>query len=131
MIPSEALIDTCVIIDSLRQTDRTKHITTTLSLQGCAELISIITQVELYSGKSYWEKSGIKKIINSVINALRIIELNRPIILKAGEIRASYGLDIADSIIAASAIVYKLPFVTLNIKHFQNIKGLTLYNYSL
>jgi len=45
------------------------------------------------------------------INANHIAELNEPVLLKGGELKATYRISLADSIIAAYALVYNATLV--------------------
>ena len=58
----------------------------------------------------------------------RVIPLDDRIARKYSELRGRYqALEKADALIAATALVRKLPLVTRNIRHFQNIDGLTIF----
>jgi len=68
-----------------------------------------------------------KKKIRDLLFRLRIIEVDSEIATKALEITHSYGTKPGDSIIAATAIVKKMMLVTRNLKHFNIIPELQLY----
>lgn len=122
----QIIVDTSVIIDFIR--NKNKAVTLFYKLTKDYKLcISILTQAELYGGKSIWEKTQAKKELEKILSGLNIIPLQNDIIQSAGRLKAKYGTDIVDSIIAASAIDYDVELVTLNIKDFEKISGLKLY----
>ena len=87
---------------------------------------SVVTKKELLS------KSGLKEserqAILLTLKRYRLIPLDDRIARKYSEIRGrSQTLEKADALIAATALVRKLPLVTRNIRHFQNIDGLTVF----
>lgn len=131
MIINRILVDTSILIDLIRRPDKKNAIAYQLTEKKSHHYISVITKIELYSGKSYWENSSIEKHVNQLLDSYNTVNLNETIILKSGEIQARYQLDVPDAIIASTSIVYQLPLVTLNKKHFQIVKGLRLYNHLL
>ena len=54
------------------------------------------------------------------------IDVTNPIAVKAGDLTREHGLELADSFIAATALLYKAELLTRNVKDFQNIEGLTV-----
>ena len=87
---------------------------------------SVVTKKELLS------KSGLKEserqAVLLTLKRYRLIPLNDRIARKYSDLRGRYPtLEKADVLIAASALVRKLPLVTRNIRHFQSIDGLTIF----
>ena len=87
---------------------------------------SVVTKKELLS------KSGLKEserqAILLTLKRYRLIPLNDRIVRKYSDLRGRYPtIEKADALIAATALVRKLPLVTRNIRHFQNIDGLTIF----
>ncbi|MEK7616609.1 MAG: type II toxin-antitoxin system VapC family toxin [Patescibacteria group bacterium] len=121
------LIDTSIILDFLRQKDKSKTIYIKLEQSQTNLYISIISPTELYSGKSIWEKNTAREDLELVLSGLQILKLDEIISKNAGELRAQYGLGIGDAIIAQTAIFHKLKLATLNVKDFEKIKGIKLY----
>lgn len=120
------LLDTSIIIDYLRQ--KQKGVT---KMGGLLDLnmelvVSIITHTEVYSGKSVWEWKDARKTIEIIFGGLTILPLTTEISEKAGGLTALSNIPLIDAIIASTAIVYDVPFATLNVKHFNKIKGLKL-----
>ena len=118
------LIDSSLIIDFLRRKDKPKTWFYSLISGGNKQMVSVITQAELYAGKSVWEKRRAQNELKLIFSALNILPLSENIAVESGRIRAIYGIDLIDAIIAATAISKSLPLATLNPKHFKPITGL-------
>lgn len=121
------LIDTSIIIDFLRQKDKSKTIQIKLEQSQITLHVSIITHTECFSGKSIWEKTEAFQALKSLFSDIKILPLEEEISEQAGHIRAKYDKNIADAIIAATAIFHKLDLATLNIKDFKKIEGIKLF----
>ncbi|MBI3289989.1 type II toxin-antitoxin system VapC family toxin [Candidatus Microgenomates bacterium] len=124
---NKILLDTSIIIDHIRQRDKSDTILDRLGKENFELLVSIITHTESYSGKSVWEEKVARVALEKVFSDIQILPLTEDISEKAGEIRANYGTSLADAIIAATALEHNLTLATLNIKDFKNIRGLKLF----
>jgi len=121
------LVDTSILIDFYRKTDKNKTVWVSLVKQGFQFAISSITKYEIYSGATenqlqFW---------NSILQEITVIPFDELTVDKAVEINAKLKLkrkqiDLADLFIASTAIAYALPFSTLNIKHFDRIDQLMI-----
>jgi len=121
------MVDTSILIDYYRKTDKNKTIWISLVRQGYEFAISSITKYEIYSGATknqlqFW---------NDVLIAISVIPFDESSVDKAVEInnmlkRKRKQIDLADLFIAATAMNYNLPIATLNKKHFERIEGLNL-----
>jgi len=121
------LVDTSILIDFYRKTDKNKTVWVSLVKQGFQFAISSITKYEIYSGATenqlqFW---------NSILQEITVIPFDELTVDKAVEINAKLKLkrkqiDLADPFIASTAIAYALPFSTLNIKHFDRIDQLMI-----
>ena len=120
------IVDTSVIIDFIRYKDKSKTIFHKLN-QNNDVYISIITHSELYAGKSVWEKSKARIILEKILSNLYIVGISENISILAGKISFEYNTSIVDAVIAATAISNKFPLATLNLKDFEKINGLSLY----
>lgn len=120
------LIDTSIIIDYLRQKDKSKTIQIQLEQSQAQLYTSIITHTECFSGKSVWERREAFQALQLYFSDIEILPLEEKISEKAGEIRSKTGKNLADAIIAATAVHHKLNLATLNRKDFEKIKGLHL-----
>lgn len=125
------LLDTSVLVDFLRKKDKEGTLLVKILRAGYEPTISLITQTELYAGKSVWWKRKARKELEDLLAGLEIIALDEEVSRLAGQIRAKYRLGIVDAIIAAEAITSRLPLVTLNIKDFEKVKGLKILEISL
>lgn len=123
------LIDTDILIDVGRKNniaiDRLDNARTT-----SITAISSITEMELIVGCR--NKNEIRQL-EKFLEDFEIINLNYEITQKAIELlkeyKLSHGLLIADSFIAASALILDSPLLTKNQKDFRFIKGLKLLKY--
>jgi tRNA(fMet)-specific endonuclease VapC len=120
------LVDTNVIIESLRGKEETVKLLEKIGLKNIA--ISTITEMELYIGaRDKKELNFIKKRLKKI----EIIDFDKKISKKSVELvfefSKSHNLDIPDSIIAATCLIYKLSLMTYNKKDFKFIPDLKLY----
>jgi tRNA(fMet)-specific endonuclease VapC len=121
------LIDTSILIDFYRKTNKSNTVWMALVRQQYEFAISAITKYEIYAGAtqsqlSFWD-SVLQKItvISFDENTVNIsVEINKELKRKRKQI------EIADLFIAATAIMYNIPFATLNRKHFERIDKLNL-----
>lgn len=120
------LIDSSLIIDFLRRKDKRGSWFHSLIASDKQLMVSVITQAELYAGKSVWEKKRARDELGLIFSALRILPLSEEIAISAGKIRAIYGVDLIDSLIAATAISKSVSLATMNYKHFKSITNLKL-----
>ncbi len=92
--------------------------------------ISVVTQMELIVGCT--NKSELRTLEN-FLQQFDVITIDLPISDKAVELlrlyRLSHGLLIADSLIAATAIIYESPFITKNQRDYRFIQNLNLLPY--
>jgi len=120
------IIDTNVIIESMKGSEKTIEILEKIGLENIA--ISSISEMELYVGAlNKKELHFIKKRLEKI----EIFDFDKRISRKSAELvfgfSKSHNLDIPDSIIAATCLVYDIPLFTYNTKDFKFIPGLKLY----
>lgn len=120
------LIDSSLIIDFLRRRDKSNCWFYSLISGGTRLAVSVITQAELYAGKSVWEKRRARDELGLIFSVLEILPLSEGIAVAAGRVRALHEIDLIDAIIAASAMSRSAPLATLNPKHFKAVAGLEL-----
>lgn len=124
------LIDSSLIIDFLRRKDKSNSWFYSL-ISGKQQLfVSVITQAELYAGKSVWEGRRAQNELKLIFSTLRILPLSEEIAISAGKIRAIYGIDLIDSIIAATAISKSMALATFNSKHFKQVANLNISKFN-
>jgi len=121
------LVDTSILIDFYRKTDKSNSAWIELVHQGYEFAISAITKYEIYSGAtqsqlSFWD---------NVLQAIIIIPFDEASVNTAVRINISLKrkraqIDLADLFIAAAAVTHKLQFATLNKKHFNRIEELVI-----
>jgi predicted nucleic acid-binding protein len=124
-MPGKFLFDTNVIIsflndDKLQPSD--KHLKVDF-------LISVITELELLSSNNLTKSE--ENTINNLLKDTFIIEIKEKVKAKTIALRRKYGLKLPDAIIAASALVYKIPLVSDDkvFKRIKEIKLLTIKNF--
>lgn len=123
------IIDTDILIDAgredqtaiscLEQIDKRFHMA-----------VSAVTQMELIVGCR--DKSELMNL-EGFLQRFRVIRIDEQISTKGVELlktwRLSHGLLIADALIAATAIITDVQFITKNQKDFRFIDGLKLISY--
>ena len=121
------LVDTSILIDYYRKTDKDKSAWIALVRQEYAFAISAITKYEIYSGAT----SNQLTFWDNVLQAITIIPFDEMTVNTAVEINSALKkkrkqLDLADLFIAATAVAQGLSFATLNRKHFDRIDMLNI-----
>jgi tRNA(fMet)-specific endonuclease VapC len=121
------VVDTSVLIDYFRKTDKANSVLIALFDQGYDFCISAITHYEIYSGATasqlpFWQQ---------VLDRVKVLSFDEAVSQAAVDINNSLKskrkqIGMADLFIAATAIANNMPLVTLNKKHFDRIDGLTL-----
>jgi predicted nucleic acid-binding protein len=108
-----AVIDTDILIDHLRGHRR-------FQTRGRPVAYSVVTRAELFAGTDEPDRVG------DLLDALEEIPVYRAIAELSGTIRKQRGIDVADALIAATAVTLDLPLMTRNRRHFEGIKNLRL-----
>ncbi len=121
------MVDTSILIDFYRKTDKTNSVWIELIRQGYKFSISAITKYEIFCGAT----QGQLEFWNNVLQAITVIPFDESAVDKAVNIntdlkRKRKQIALADLFIAATAISHNLPFATLNKKHFDRIAGLII-----
>lgn len=116
----KVFIDTNVCIDLLNEDE-----ILTEFLQDQLIYISVITEMELYV---YYDNEDEAKVLDAFINSVTVLEIDHYIKLKTIEVRRNTKLKMPDSIIAASALVNNLSFLSAD-KAFRKVDGLRLVVY--
>lgn len=125
------LLDTCFFVDHLKANlPETREIYTQISRGYLMAGFSIITDVELWAGVKDRQDERRHKIL---LRELFRYSLTVNISHQAGLLLHAYrkaGFDSpGDAIIAATALHYRLPVCTRNVKHFRLIHGLLVEKY--
>jgi tRNA(fMet)-specific endonuclease VapC len=121
------LVDTSILIDYYRKTDKAKSAWIALVRQGYSFAISAITKYEIYSGATpnqivFW---------NNILQAITVIALDEisvdtAVVINSGLKKKRKQIDLADLFIASTAVAYGLSLATLNRKHFDRIDTLNI-----
>lgn len=118
------LVDTSILIDFFRKSDKTNSRLLKLVKEKFSYCISAITEFEIYIGTTpnqtaYWE---------DFLFRTQILAFDKEIARTAVDIskKQSRLICIADLFIAATAVHYRLPLATLNVKHFERVEELQL-----
>jgi predicted nucleic acid-binding protein len=121
------VVDTSILIDYLRGGIKWEEFLNRAEKDVELYLPTIVI-FELFSGKST-ANPKIAKDINEFITFFQKVELTEKIAKQAGALfrDVNKNLGAPDYIIAATALELHASLVTLNKKHFQQIKSLSLY----
>lgn len=127
MADNVILVDSSILIDYYRKTNKANAVWVSLIDKGYEFAISAITKYELYSGATqsqitFWD---------SILTAISVIPFDEGCVDTAMQINAVLKqkrkqIDLADLFIAATAMTNNLPITTLNKKHFERIDGLSV-----
>ena len=127
MANSVIVIDTSILIDFYRKSDKNNSVWIALIRQGYDFAVSAVTKYEIYSGAtesqlSFW---------NEVFRAIEVLPLDErtvdtAVVINASLKRKRKQIDLADLLIAATAVSQNHPFATLNRKHFERVDTLIL-----
>jgi predicted nucleic acid-binding protein len=108
----DVLLDTDVLIDHMRGR---RHLATDKTA------VSVVTRSELFAGDERHEAA-----VDALLEDCEEIEVSPEIARRAGRIKRQTGLQIADAMIAATALEHDLPLMTRNRRHFERVAGLEL-----
>jgi len=121
------LCDSNIIIDIINGDQVTQQ--KLIKLDPNNVFISVITEMEVLIGAL--NKEMLTKF-KKKLKRYNIIQLDRESSLKASTLikkhHLSHGLDIPDSLIAATALTYDLSLFTNNVRDFKYISNLKLYH---
>lgn len=115
------LLDTNAVLYILNGDDALAEL-----LNGQKLYVSIITEMELLSYKDITAKENLQ--IKNFLADFSIVQIDEDIKDKAIEIKKTTHLKLPDSIIAATAIILNIPFVTSD-KQFRTVNNLDLLLY--
>lgn len=120
----KSILDTNIIIDQLRGFKTITDIFKThFEDENFVTFISVITELEIYSGKSM-NNIRSKNIADKFLSKMLKIPVNSNTAKYAGQIKRKFPINFPDALIAATAILNKCTLVTRNAKHFRGISKL-------
>lgn len=127
---TDILLDTSILIDHLRQYNPATEFLETLHSGGVKATVSVVTEMELYAGRSVQDPDT-EKVVVKLLDLFNIMPVNRNIARQAGMLVRYYrnqGLTPIDAVIASTALELKANLITRNVKHFRMVKGLIVFN---
>ena len=116
------LIDTSIIIDYLRGHKATVGLIEKLLSNNNQFYISVLTQAELYSGKSSRQHAS-RQALAGLIVSFKKIPIDEITAIESGYLKRDYGITLFDAIIAATAINNRMILLTRD-RDFTKIKTL-------
>lgn len=121
------LLDTSILIELFRKTDKTNSRFVKLAVEGFEFQISAITEYEIYSGATvsqlpFW---------NQLLKKLEVLAFDKDVVKHAVLLNNQLKqkrkqIALADLFIAATAVSNGLSLATLNKKHFERIDALKI-----
>lgn len=111
MATVDLLVDTDVLIDHLRGKRR-------LRAPGGVLAVSVVSRCELFAGRD--EPERLRRFLGAMIE----LPVDPAIAELAGSIRREAGIATPDALIAATAVVHRVPLMTRNREHFDRVAGL-------
>jgi len=119
------IVDTTIAVDHLRGAPAATEMLAGLISDGETLVASEITRFELLAGVRKAELEALEAFFSSLAWASIDEEISRTAGTLAHRLRRSHGgIDDADYLIAATAIVLDANLLTTNVRHFPMIKGL-------
>ena len=119
------LIDTDVLVWYMRGNEKAKHVIQ--NFDGFS--ISVVTYIELVQGLRNKEELNVFRNSFKSWNA-RILYITEEVSIKAmffvEQNFLSHSLQLADAFVGATALIYGLPLLTANTKHYKIIKNIIL-----
>jgi predicted nucleic acid-binding protein len=121
------LVDTSILIDYYRKTDKEKFVWINLVRQGYSFAVSAVTKYEIYAGATpnqliFWDNV----FVAITVMPLDEVSVDTAVAINSVLKKRRKQIDLADLFIAATAVAHNFPLVTLNRKHFDRIDALTL-----
>ena len=122
---SPVVIDSTILIDHLRGLPEASAVIDGAPDQGLRPSASVVTKTEVLRGM----RSGERRAVRELLSVITWLPVDEPIADLAGEYgriyRASHtGIDLADYLIAATAMRADAALWTRNVKHFPMFDGL-------
>ncbi|WP_285009777.1 type II toxin-antitoxin system VapC family toxin [Pedobacter faecalis] len=95
-------------------------------MTGIEPIISVITQIELFSGNSTPEAEI--RALQKFVDVATIYPLSEVVALETISLRKAYRIKLPDAVIAATAMAYGFVLITRNTADFKHLKNLDVIN---
>ncbi|MDR2117457.1 MAG: type II toxin-antitoxin system VapC family toxin [Planctomycetaceae bacterium] len=124
---SGIFIDSCIIINHWRTPNRDSSILSQIRQKHKYIYISVITEYEILNGMT----ESFQKYWDECLTWLIVLPVDQIVVRYASRIKYQLKIkqktiDIADILIAATALTIDVPIATINRRHFEQIDGLEI-----
>ncbi len=121
------LVDTSVLIDYFRKSDKSRSLLRKLVNSGQPLSMSVVTEYEVYVGAKpdqldFW--TGLLE--RFAVLPLRSAEVRRAAVVQSELKRSRKQMALPDLFIAATVLELDQPIATLNRRHFAQVPGIVL-----
>ena len=128
-MPSNVMLDATILIEYFRARNKENTFYTEIVRKNDNPLISVVAKLEVL----YGTRTDLVEYWNAVFATMMVVPFTDEMVAKAHEIildlkRKNLLVEMEDIMIAASALVMKVPLATLNRKHFERFEGLILFD---
>jgi predicted nucleic acid-binding protein len=118
---NQFLVDTDILIAYLNRRSYRSYLENPLN----RIYYSAITKKELLSKPGL--KASERQAILNLLRRFRLVRIDQTVADEYSQLRANYSsLAKGDALIAASALVRRIPLLTQNMRHFRRVRGLVL-----
>ena len=118
---NQFLVDTDILIAYLNRRSYRSYLENPLN----RIYYSAITKKELLSKPGL--KASERQAILSLLRRFRLLRIDQTVANEYSRLRTNYAsLAKGDALIAASALVRRMPLLTQNLRHFRRVRGLVL-----
>jgi predicted nucleic acid-binding protein len=118
------LLDTNILIDAFAATAPDSAMFRIEEAIAARARYSVVTRIELLGWRGHTDDS--RRATEGLLAQLAEVPLSHAVADETIRVRSSVSIRLPDAIIAASALVERLPLMTRNTSDFQRIPGLTL-----
>ncbi len=123
------LLDTNILIDYFRKSTKQKTILHTLVKDNRKLAISVITHFEILRGINEQQEQFWGELLKDIEVISYFPAVNYTALQIQRQLKAKRkSISIQDLLIAATAVHFQFPLATLNLKHFESIEELKIFN---
>lgn len=131
LVMRDIIVDTSIIINFTRGKDKIFQEILAYALSENAKVyIPTIVLVEIFVGKEMLDEKR-ENEVRKLLAKLERIELSEEIAILAAKLARESNLpfDVADFVVAATALYLNAQFATKNVKHFKQIPKLKIFDF--